>query len=100
MDTVGRILGIILAIIFVVGILIVIEIIIIVRIVYKILRLVIGINGMSNVAVDVMLSSMFELNKVIAPHNAHTNPAIATETKRTRIFANGNSVGDSVRRAF
>ncbi len=33
---------------------------------------------------------------MIALHNAQTNPAIATEAKRTRIFANRNSVGDSV----
>ncbi len=32
---------------------------------------------------------------MIALHNAQANPAFATETKRTRIFANGNSVGDT-----
>jgi hypothetical protein len=31
------------------------------------------IHGMFNMAVDVMQSSTFELNKVIAPHNVHTN---------------------------
>ncbi len=60
MDTFGRILGIIFAFIFVVGItivlgiLMVIEIIIIIRIINYILRLGIVINGMCNVAVDVM----------------------------------------------
>ncbi len=61
LDTVGRILGRILAIIFVVGIIlvlgiiIVIKISIIVRIVNEIQRMVLVIiNGMCNMAVDVM----------------------------------------------
>ena len=61
LHTVGRILGIILAIIFVVaiifvlGIHIVIEIIIIVRIVHEIQQMVlVVIYGMCNMAVDVM----------------------------------------------
>ncbi len=96
MDTIGRILGRILAIIFVLGIIILIEISIIVRKVNEILQFVIIINGMSDMADDVMHSLTFKLNKVIALHNAQTNQAIATEQKRTRIFANRNSVGDSV----
>ncbi len=50
---------------------------------------------MSNMAVDVIQSLTFELNKSISFHNAHTNLAIAMDQKRTRIFANGNSVEDS-----
>ena len=51
---------------------------------------------MPNMAVDVMQSATFELNRSSALHDAQTNPAMAKETKRTCIFANGNSVGDSV----
>ncbi len=70
MDTVGRILGRILAIIYVVriifvlGIHIVIEIIIIVSLINEIWRIVLGIiNGMCNMAVDVMYSTQFKLNE-------------------------------------
>ena len=46
-----------------------------------------------DMAVDVMQSATFELNISDSLHGAQTNPAIANETKRTFIFANGNSLG-------
>jgi hypothetical protein len=51
---------------------------------------------MSDMAVDMIQSAKFELNKVIALHYAQTNPAIVTEQKRTRILANRKFVGYSV----
>ena len=55
---------------------------------------------MPDMAVDVMQSATFELNRSDAPHRAQTNPAMANETKSACEFANGNSVGGSVGLAF